>query len=284
MTILVKTHREISKLCHGEIAVVMTMGALHKGHAELMRVARECVGSDGTVVVTVFVNPTQFGAGEDFTKYPRTLEDDFKVCAAEGVDIVYAPDALDVYGTDDISALPASEILDAGPIGLILEGAARPGHFGGMLTVVSKLQELTGARFATFGEKDYQQLVLVTRMFADREVPVEVVPVPTVRETDGLALSSRNRYLSEKERACAALIPQAVEAAVAAAQDGPGAAIAAGLEVLSKDSAIKVDYFVVTAPDLGPAPTSGPARVVVAVRIGATRLLDNAPCDLGAPA
>ncbi|CAB4681825.1 unannotated protein [freshwater metagenome] len=121
-------------------------------------------------------------------------------------------------------------------------------------------------------------------MFADREVPVEVVPVPTVRETDGLALSSRNRYLSEKERACAALIPQAVEAAVAAAQDGPGAAIAAGLEVLSKDSAIKVDYFVVTAPDLGPAPTSGPARVVVAVRIGATRLLDNAPCDLGAPA
>ncbi|CAB5007928.1 unannotated protein [freshwater metagenome] len=262
----------------------MTMGALHKGHAELMRVARECVGSDGTVVVTVFVNPTQFGAGEDFTKYPRTLEDDFKVCAAEGVDIVYAPDAVDVYGTDDISALPASEILDAGPIGLILEGAARPGHFGGMLTVVSKLQELTGARFATFGEKDYQQLVLVTRMFADREVPVEVVPVPTVRETDGLALSSRNRYLSEKERACAALIPQAVEAAVAAAQDGPGAAIAAGLEVLSKDSAIKVDYFVVTAPDLGPAPTSGPARVVVAVRIGATRLLDNAPCDLGAPA
>ena len=114
MTILIKTHREISKLCHGEIAVVMTMGALHKGHAELMRVARECVGSDGTVVVTVFVNPTQFGAGEDFTKYPRTLEVDFEMCAAEGVDIVYAPDAVDVYGTDDISALPASEILDGG--------------------------------------------------------------------------------------------------------------------------------------------------------------------------
>ena len=284
MTILVKTHRGISKLCHGEIAVVMTMGALHEGHAELMRVARERVGSDGTVIVTVFVNPTQFGAGEDFMKYPRTLDSDFKMCETEGVDIVYAPDALDVYGTADISALPASEILDAGPLSMILEGAARPGHFGGMLTVVSKLQQLTGARFATFGEKDYQQLVLVTRMFADREVPVQVVPVPTVRENDGLALSSRNRYLSEQERAFAALIPQAVEAAVAAAQDGQGAAIAAGLEVLSKEPEIKVDYLVVTAPDLGPAPISGPARVVVAVRIGATRLLDNAPCGLGAPA
>ncbi len=284
MTILIKAHREISKLCHGEIAVVMTMGALHEGHAELMRVARECVGSDGTVIVTVFVNPTQFGAGEDFTKYPRTLDGDFKMCETEGVDIVYAPDALDVYGTADISALPASEILDAGPLGMILEGAARPSHFGGMLTVVSKLQQLTGARFATFGEKDYQQLVLVTQMFADREVPVQVVSVPTVRENDGLALSSRNRYLSEQERACAALIPQAVEAAVAAAQDGHGAAIAAGLAVLAKEPAIKVDYFVVTAPDLGPAPSSGPARVGVAVRIGATRLLDNAPCDLGAPA
>lgn len=283
MTALAHFHREIPELCRGEIAVVMTMGALHDGHAELMRVARECVGPDGTVIVTVFVNPTQFGGGEDFAKYPRTLDADCRICEVNGVDIVYAPDSIDVYGTADMAALPESEMVNASPVGMILEGTARPGHFRGMLTVVSRLQQLIGAQFVTFGEKDYQQLVLVTQMFADREVPVKVVPVQTVREPDGLALSSRNRYLTAPERAMAALIPKAVDAAVAAAQFGQDAAVAAGLEVLSQEPAIKVDYFVVTAPDLGPAPAGGPARVVVAVRIGATRLLDNAPCDLGAP-
>lgn len=284
MTHLVHFHRDIPELRRGEIAVVMTMGALHNGHAELMRVARECVGPDGTVIVTVFVNPTQFGAGEDFTKYPRTIDADFRICEANDVDIVYAPEALDVYGTANMAELAESEMIDAGSVGLILEGASRPGHFRGMLTVVRRLQYLTGAHFAMFGEKDYQQLVLVTLMFAEREVPVQVVPVPTVRETDGLALSSRNRYLSAPERAQAALIPQAVAAAVAAAQYGERAAVAAGLAVLYKEPGIKVDYFVVTAPDLGPAPASGRARVVIAVRIGATRLLDNASCELGAPA
>ena len=281
MTYLVHFHREIPALCRGEIAVVMTMDALHEGHAELMRRARECVGADGTVIVTVFVNPTQFGAGEDFDKYPRTLESDLQVCRVNAADIVYAPDALDVYGTANMAELPEREMVDAGPIGLILEGASRPGHFRGMLTVVRRLQQLTGAHFATFGEKDYQQMVLVTQMFAEYEVPVRVVPVLTVREPDGLALSSRNRYLSKTERAQAALLPRAVTAAVASAQYGQAAALAAGLEVLSREPAITVDYFAVTAPDLGPAPARGPGRVVVAVRIGATRLLDNAPCDLG---
>ncbi|MDA3022882.1 MAG: pantoate--beta-alanine ligase [Actinomycetota bacterium] len=284
MTSLVHFHREIPALCRGEVAVVMTMGALHDGHAELMRVARGRVGAGGTVIVTIFVNPTQFGAGEDLDKYPRTLESDWQICQENAVDIVYAPNAVDVYGTSNMAELPESEMVDAGPVGLILEGTARPGHFRGMLTVVRKLQQLTGAHFAMFGEKDYQQLVLVTQMFAERGTSVQVVPVPTVREPDGLALSSRNRYLTVPERFQAALIPQAVAAAVATAQYGEDAAVAAGLEVLSKEPAIKVDYFVVTAPDLGPAPARGPARVVVAVRLGATRLLDNAPCDLGAAA
>jgi pantoate--beta-alanine ligase len=255
-------------------AVVMTMGALHDGHAELVREARGRVGVDGEVVVTVFVNPTQFGAGEDFSRYPRSLEADIVLAGAAGADVVFAPDAVEVYGPAE-GFEAASVTVDPGGLGDILEGAVRPGHFRGMLTVVLKLLGMTTPDVALFGEKDYQQLVLIRRMVRDLSVPVEVVGVPTVREPDGLARSSRNRYLSDEERAVAATIPRALDAAVAAAVSGADSALAAGRAVLAATAGIDVDYLAVTDPDLGPAPTTGPARILVAARVGSTRLIDN---------
>lgn len=265
----------------GRRAVVMTMGALHEGHAELMREARRQVGDAGVVIATVFVNPTQFTAGEDFERYPRTLQADIDLASTAGVDVVFAPDAVDVYGaargfTSD------SVTVDAGPLGEILEGAARPGHFRGVLTVVAKLMGLTRPDVALYGEKDYQQLVLIRRMVRDLSLPVEIVGVPTVREPDGFARSSRNRYLSETERAAAQALPEALAAAVAAAQHGAEAAIAAGNAVIAAGGGIDLDYLVVTDPELGPAPVRGEARILVAAKVGATRLIDNRAATVGA--
>jgi len=260
-------------------AVVMTMGALHVGHAELVREARRHVGTEGLVIVTVFVNPTQFGAGEDFDAYPRTLDDDLVVASQAGADIVFAPDAVEVYG-DSRGFVEESVTIDPGPLGDLLEGASRPGHFRGVLTVVAKLLGMTAPDIAVFGEKDYQQLTLIRRMVSDLSMPVEVIGVPTVREDDGLARSSRNRYLTAKERAVAALIPQALDAA--AAQSTAQGAVEAGLAVLRRDPGIIVDYLVVTDPLLGAAPVDGEARVLVAVKVGGTRLIDNAPARMGA--
>lgn len=259
-------------------AVVMTMGALHEGHATLIREARSRVG-DGIVVVTDFVNPTQFAQGEDFDAYPRTLDDDVRVATAAGADLVLAPSATEVYGEAG-AFRPDSVTVDPGPLGDLLEGASRPGHFRGVLTVVAKLLGITSPHLALFGEKDYQQLVLIRRMVRDLSMHVDVIGVETVREDDGLAMSSRNRYLSVEERAAAALIPEALAAAAAA--DGPDAARAAGLRVLASDPVIDVDYLVVTAPDLGPAPASGDVRILVAARVGSTRLIDNRPARMGA--
>ena len=263
----------------GDRVVVMTMGALHEGHATLVRAAREQAGAEGTVIVTVFVNPTQFGAGEDFERYPRTLDDDVVLAADAGADVVFAPDATEVYGPsrgfrDD------SVTVDPGPLGDILEGASRPGHFRGVLTVVAKLMAMTQPDVAYFGEKDYQQLVLIRRMVADLSIPVEVVGVPTVREADGLARSSRNRYLSSQDRALAATIPQALAAAAAAAPEGAAAAVSAGRAVLDVPG-IDLDYLVATGPDLRPAAETGPGRLLVAARIGTTRLIDNQPATWG---
>lgn len=260
-------------------AVVMTMGALHEGHATLVREARARVGADGVVVVTDFVNPTQFAAGEDFDAYPRTLDDDVRIAAAAGADLVLAPSATEVYGPAG-AFRPDSVTVDPGPLGDILEGASRPGHFRGVLTVVAKLLGLTSPDIALFGEKDYQQLTLIRRMVSDLSLPVEVIGVPTVREDDGLARSSRNRYLTAEERAAAALIPQALDAA--AARSTAQGAIEAGLAVLGRDPRVIVDYLVVTDPLLGAAPVAGEARVLVAVKVGATRLIDNAPARMGA--
>ena len=259
-------------------AVVMTMGALHDGHAELVREARRRVGPDGTVIVTVFVNPTQFGAGEDFAAYPRTLEDDVVVAGEAGADLVFAPDAVEVYGPAG-GFVDGSVTVDPGPLGEILEGASRPGHFRGVLTVVAKLMGMTSPDIALFGEKDYQQLTLIRRMVQDLSMPVEVLGVPTVRESDGLARSSRNRYLDEEQRAVAALIPRALEAA--AVQMTADAAVAAGMGVLAQDPRIVVDYLVVTDPQLGPAPARGEGRVLVAAKVGTTRLLDNRSVRMG---
>ncbi|MEU1279333.1 pantoate--beta-alanine ligase [Streptomyces sp. NPDC005805] len=192
----------------GRTAVVMTMGALHDGHAGLVRAARARVGADGFVVVTVFVNPLQFGAGEDLDRYPRTLDADLRTAAAAGADAVFAPSVDEVYPGGD----PQVRIT-AGPMGTLLEGRTRPGHFDGMLTVVAKLLHLTAPDVALFGQKDAQQLALIRRMVRDLNFPVEIVGVPTVREESGLALSSRNQYLSPAERTTALALSRALFAA-----------------------------------------------------------------------
>ncbi|MGW8362570.1 pantoate--beta-alanine ligase [Streptomyces wedmorensis] len=192
----------------GRTAVVMTMGALHEGHATLIRAARERVGAEGFVVVTVFVNPLQFGAGEDLDRYPRTLDADLELALDAGASVVFAPSADEVYPGGE----PQVRIT-AGPMGERLEGASRPGHFDGMLTVVAKLLHLTGPDLAFFGQKDAQQLALIRRMVQDLNFPVEIVGVDTVREADGLALSSRNRYLSAEERRTALALSRALFAA-----------------------------------------------------------------------
>lgn len=257
-------------------AVVMTMGALHDGHAQLVREARALVGDDGQVVVTIFVNPTQFGPNEDFAKYPRTLEADLEVCAEAGADLVFAPSADEIYGAD------AAVTLDPGPLGSVLEGAVRPGHFSGVLTVVAKLMNIVAPTHALFGEKDYQQLTLIRRMVRDLDMPVIVVPVTTVREFDGLARSSRNRYLSKEERALAAVLPRALQATVERASvAGADAAIETGLGMLA-DAGITIDYLTITDARLAPI-ESGAGRVLAAVRIGATRLIDNMSCEVARP-
>ncbi|MHB1210688.1 MAG: pantoate--beta-alanine ligase [Candidatus Nanopelagicales bacterium] len=264
----------------GPRAVVMTMGALHEGHVELLHAARREAGDDGLVIATIFVNPTQFGAGEDFGRYPRALDADLAACDAAGVDVVLAPDVREVYGDPGGFRVDAITI-DPGPLGDMLEGAARPGHFRGMLTVVHKLIWLTQPDIALFGEKDYQQLVLIRRMVADLSVRVRVVGVPTVREPDGLARSSRNRYLDEGARRAARAVPRALDAAVAALPRGVEAAITAGRAVIDAAPEVALDYLVVTDPALREAPAAGPGRALIAAVVGGTRLIDNQPCVVG---
>lgn len=262
----------------GETAVVMTMGALHDGHGHLMDVARDHVGSHGRVIVTDFVNPRQFGAGEDFERYPRDLAHDVAVCADHGVDIVYAPDVDEVYPQNPAAAAIS---IQPGPLGDILEGASRPGHFAGVLTVVAKLLHVTAPDIALFGEKDYQQLVLIQAMTRALDWPVRIEPVATVREPDGLAMSSRNRYLDAQARALAAQIPASLQAGTAAAGDGAAAVEQATREHLNR-AGLTPDYVTVTDPDLGSPPQHGPARLLVAVPVAGTRLLDNVAVHLGA--
>ncbi|MEU6194171.1 pantoate--beta-alanine ligase [Streptomyces sp. NPDC047061] len=189
----------------GRTAVVMTMGALHEGHATLVRAAREHVGRKGLVIVTVFVNPLQFGQGEDLDRYPRTLDTDLKIAEQAGADAVFAPSVDEVYP----GGQPQVRVT-AGPMGTLLEGASRPGHFDGVLTVVAKLLHLTRPDVALFGQKDAQQLAVIRRMARDLNFGIEIVGVPTVRESDGLALSSRNRYLSADERRTALTLSRAL--------------------------------------------------------------------------
>lgn len=253
-------------------AVVMTMGALHEGHAELIRRARDAAGVDGEVLVTVFVNPLQFGPGEDYERYPRTWEQDLALCTELGVDLIFAPAAEDMYSTGRDTRI------SAGALGEVLEGLSRPGHFDGMLTVVAKLLHLTRADWALFGEKDYQQLVAIRRMVTQLDFPVSIIGVPTVREPDGLALSSRNTYLDPQQRKAACVIPRAIAAAQTEAAAGatPARIREVAEQVLAAEPGVETDYVAVTTPDLQEAPAAGPARILVAAQVGIPRLLDNA--------
>jgi len=286
MTVVLRRRAELADLpsVEGPTAVVMTMGALHDGHASLVHGARALAGARGRVIVTVFVNPRQFGAGEDFARYPRTLETDVDLSSAAGADVVFAPDVDEVYPAAESAA--AAITLDPGPLGSELEGAARPGHFAGMLTVVAKLLHMTRPDLALFGEKDYQQLVLVRAMVEALDFPVEIVGMPTVREPDGLAMSSRNRYLSPEARRAAGQIPLALRDGQEAGEFGAQAVVDAVRRRLdaTRESAsvpVELDYAVVRSLDLGPAPDAGPARLIVTVVVDGTRLLDNVDVFLG---
>ncbi len=263
------------------VVLVPTMGALHQGHRALLRVAREISAPDGCVVVSVFVNPLQFGAGEDFGRYPRSQERDLAVCAEEGAAVVFAPSREEMYPAEP------QVTVDPGPVGWLLEGRSRPGFFGGVLTVVLKLFQITAPDVAVFGQKDAQQLALVRRMTADLDLGVEIAAVPIVRDPDGLAVSSRNAYLSPEERSTALELSRALEAGAGEAAAGPAAGpagvLAAAGAVLDKaaaaDPPLALDYLALADPVTFAAVGEGhegPALLLVAARAGATRLIDNA--------
>jgi pantoate--beta-alanine ligase len=254
------------------VMLVPTMGALHDGHLALVRAAKRVPGS--VVVVSIFVNPLQFGADEDLDAYPRIVDADLALLRGEGVEIAFTPSVAAMYPEGPRTAV------HPGPLGVELEGAARPTHFAGMLTVVLKLLQIVHPDRVFFGEKDYQQLVLVRQMVADLNVDTRVIGVPIVRETDGLAMSSRNRYLDPAQRELAGVLSAALLAGTHAASGGADAALRAARSVLSEVPAIDVDYLQVRDPELGPAPLHGPARLLVAARLGTTRLLDNVAIEI----
>ena len=252
------------------VAYVPTMGALHQGHCSLIRLAKT---HGDVVVVSIFVNPLHFGPGEDYARYPRPLEDDLQICEADGVDIVFVPSVRDLY--------PAGRqvTVDAGTLGSTLEGHSRPGHFNGVLTVVLKLFNIVRPQVAVFGEKDAQQLACIQRMVIDLNLAVEIVGAPIVREPDGLALSSRNIFLTASERGVARSLSAALEKA--ATQSSVPSARAAAYEVLDRAEAepcFELDYATIVNPSTFaevPDDHVGPATFVVAALVGGTRLIDN---------
>ncbi|MGD9622392.1 MAG: pantoate--beta-alanine ligase [Mycolicibacterium sp.] len=256
------------------IVLVPTMGALHQGHLTLIRAARRVPGA--VVVVSIFVNPLQFGPGEDLDAYPRTLDDDLDALRAEGVEIAFVP-AADAMYPEGIrtTVMP-------GPLGAELEGASRPTHFAGVLTVVLKLFNAVHPDRAYFGEKDYQQLALIRQMVTDLNLDIRVVGVPIVRESDGLAMSSRNRYLDPVQRDQAGALSAAMLAGMYAASEGVASALDAARAVLDEVPALKVEYLEIRDPSLGPPPAGGAGRLLVAARLGRTRLLDNIAIEIGA--
>jgi len=272
------------KLLGSPIVLVPTMGALHEGHIALLRRAAALSQPNGSVVVSIFVNPLQFGAGEDFDRYPRDLETDMAICEREGVALVFAPGAAQMFPREQLITV------DPGPVGQVLEGASRPGFFTGVLTVVLKLFRLVGPQIAVFGEKDAQQLALVRRMTEDLCLGVGIASVPTVRDPDGLATSSRNAYLSAAERVTALALSRALWAGREAAGAGPEAVLPAAQQVLDEaakgDPPLVIDYLALVEPDtFTPVKPgyAGDALLLVAARAGATRLIDNTKLTLGPP-
>jgi pantoate--beta-alanine ligase len=253
------------------VALVPTMGFLHEGHLQLVDRARS---AGGCVVMSLFVNPTQFGPNEDFQRYPRDPAGDAAKAAARGVDLLFAPDVAEMYPA------PQSVHVIAGDLASRWEGAARPGHFSGVLTVVAKLFNIVGPDVAVFGRKDFQQAALIRRMVRELNIPIEIIVAPTVREHDGLALSSRNSYLDAADRPSALALVESVRAAARAFAAGERAGerlTRAGREVLAAHPGVAVDYFAVVDPDeMHEVATAAPDSVaIVAARVGRTRLIDN---------
>jgi pantoate--beta-alanine ligase len=257
------------------VGLVPTMGALHAGHVELIK---RCRDQTEFVIVSIFVNPTQFGAGEDFGRYPRPLEHDLRQCESAGVDLVFAPSVPTVYPHGS-----SSTFVEVPGLSDVLEGANRPGHFRGVTTVVLKLFELVRPDLAIFGQKDFQQQAVIRRMVEDLHVPVELAVVPTVRGPDGLALSSRNRYLNPEERQAATVLFRALSRAMQAVAAGERQAEQVRQilrETLESKPLVKLDYAEVadveTLEPLGNLSKERAAVALLAARIGTTRLIDNA--------
>lgn len=282
MTTTVTTIEEIraavasARAAGRRVALVPTMGALHDGHLALVARAR---ATADLVVVSVFVNPLQFGPKEDFARYPRDLAADAALLEAAGADLLFAPEASEVLPEGRTQVRVA-----AGPVGDALEGRIRPGHFDGVLTIVLKLLHIVGPDVAVFGQKDAQQVFLVRSMVRDLDVPVTVDVLGTVREADGLALSSRNRYLDADARLLARVVPAALDAAASAGGRGGDLLLAAARSVLDAADGVAPDYLVAVDPDTFepvPADHRGPALVLVAARVGGTRLIDNRTVEVG---
>lgn len=276
---IVEVRRRIAevRLAGRTLALVPTMGALHAGHGALIERARQ---EAGTVVVSIFVNPIQFDRPDDFERYARVLEQDLEFCGARGVDLVFAPDLAEMYPTEQQAFVEVAVVAEH------LCGAFRPGHFRGVATVVAKLFNIVQPDLAYFGEKDAQQLAVIRRMAADLNFALRVIPVATVREADGLALSSRNVRLSAEERRAAPVLYRALEEARGKVEEGcwdAAAVRAAGLAVLGEEEQIRVEYFeVVDADTMQPvARIAGRAVIAGAIWLTGTRLIDNVICEAG---
>ena len=276
MTQLVHGNSELRLAMNGlgsNICLIPTMGALHDGHAALIAAGKEFVGKDGCVVVSDFVNPKQFGQNEDFEKYPRNIEQDLKVARSAGAHILWAPSVEDVYPGQwpmDIETDPRFEIL---------EGKSRSGHFAAVLEVVTRLFNIVQPNIAVFGEKDFQQLVFISELAKKREPQIGILAVPTKRDFDGLALSSRNVYLSSDQRNVAHLIPDALKQGVLLASKGADLPeIKESVkEVISKSNLIEIEYVEILNNELNELIPGVVGRILIAAKLGNTRLIDNMP-------
>lgn len=255
------------------VVLVPTMGALHAGHISLVKAAQRIPGA--AIIVSIFVNPLQFAEGEDLDAYPRTLEADVEKLRAAGADAVFAPLPREMYPNGPRT------VIHPGEVGSILEGKTRPAHFAGVLTVVNKLFNLTNCTHAIFGEKDYQQLIVIQQMVTDLNLDVQVIGAPIVRETNGLALSSRNTYLSDTERELALTLSAALTSGAYVAGQGPEAVVKAARAVIDSVPEIELDYLELKGVQLGEVDPEGANRLLVAARVGTTRLIDNIGIDFG---
>ena len=276
MTQLVHGNSELRLAINGlgsNICLVPTMGALHDGHAALIAAGKEFVGKDGCVVVSDFVNPKQFGQNEDFEKYPRNIDQDLKLARSAGAHILWAPSVEDVYPGQwplEIETDPRFEIL---------EGKSRPGHFAAVIEVVTRLFNIVQPNIAVFGEKDFQQLVFISEMARKRQPQIGILAVPTIRDFDGLALSSRNVYLSSDQRNVAHLIPDALKQGVLLASKGanPQEIKESVKEVISKSNLIELEYVEILSNELNELIPGVVGRILIAAKLGNTRLIDNMP-------